>query len=141
MNWRPVLVLGLFSVVIVSMFALSLYFANLGPGLYFVDVQASAEDGLSLVVVGAGNLSAATLYVSVEDPFSQYVIADGANGVFYLAADGYLLNRSSVIEAGQHVTVLEYYYNSPSVGTSLHVVARDQTSGFQLCDVRLTVGL
>ena len=141
MNWRPVLVLGLFAVVIVSMFALSLYFANLGPRLHFVDVQASAEDGLSVVVVGTGNVSAGSLYISVEDPFSTYVVTDGANGVFYVAADGYLLNRSSVIEAGQHITVLEYYYNSPSIGTPLRVVARDQASGIQLCDVQLTVGL
>ncbi len=140
MNWRFVLLPVLFFVVIISIFSLSLYFANMGARLHIVDVQASAQDGLSMVVVGTGNLSATSFYLEVETPLDTHTIVNPDDNIYYMAVNGYVINRSSVIEAGQQLTVLEYYYNFPSIGTSLRVLAKDTATGVHICDVSITVG-
>jgi hypothetical protein len=139
MNWRFVLLPILFFVVIISIFSLSLYFANMGVSLHIVDVQASAQDGLSMVVVGTGNLSATSFYLVVETPLETHTIVNTEDNIYYMAINGYVINRSSVIETGQHLTVLEYYYDFPSIGTSLRVVAKDIETGVNICDVSITV--
>jgi len=113
----------------------------MGVRLHIVDVQASAEDGLSMVVVGTGNLSATSFHFEVETPVKTHPVVDPENNIFYLTLNGYLMNSSSVLEAGQELTVMEYYYDFPSIGTSLHVTARDLTTGVHLCDVWTTVGV